>query len=59
VGPDRMAEHIRYLSAHCPVNFLHPNAGLPENVGGHAHYRLTPMELRMALMHLWKIWVCR
>jgi len=28
-----------------------PNAGLPENVGGHAHYRLTPMELRMALMH--------
>jgi len=38
---------------------MHPNAGLPENVGGHAHYRLTPMELRMALMHLWKIWVCR
>ncbi|MEO1521611.1 MAG: methionine synthase, partial [Cyanobacteria bacterium J06633_2] len=28
-----------------------PNAGLPENVGGQAHYRLTPMELRMSLMH--------
>lgn len=51
-GPDRMAEHIRYLSAHCPfVVSCIPNAGLPENVGGHAHYRLTPMELRMALMH--------
>ena len=51
-GPDRMAEHIRYLSAHSPfVVSCIPNAGLPENVGGHAHYRLTPMELRMALMH--------
>jgi len=46
-----MAEHIRYLSAHCQLYFCIPNAGLPENVGGHAHYRLTPMELRMALMH--------
>ncbi len=51
-GPDRMAEHIRYLSAHSPfVVSCIPNAGLPENVGGNAHYRLTPMELRMALMH--------
>ncbi|MBD1908648.1 methionine synthase [Funiculus sociatus GB2-A5] len=51
-GPDRMAEHIKYLSAHSPfVVSCIPNAGLPENVGGHAHYRLTPMELRMALMH--------
>lgn len=51
-GPDRMAEHIRYLSAHSPfVISCIPNAGLPENVGGHAHYKLTPMELRMALMH--------
>ena len=51
-GPDRMAEHIRYLSAHSPfVVSCIPNAGLPENVGGHAHYRLTPMELRLALMH--------
>jgi len=51
-GPDKMAEHIRYLSAHSPfVVSCIPNAGLPENVGGHAHYRLTPIELRMALMH--------
>ncbi|MEO0406206.1 MAG: homocysteine S-methyltransferase family protein, partial [Cyanobacteria bacterium P01_A01_bin.135] len=45
-GPDRMADHIRYLSAHSPfVVSCIPNAGLPENVGGHAHYKLTPMEL--------------
>ncbi len=50
-GPDRMAEHIRYLSAHSPfVVSCIPNAGLPENVGGHAHYRLTPIELQLALM---------
>ncbi|MBV9386978.1 MAG: methionine synthase [Chroococcidiopsidaceae cyanobacterium CP_BM_ER_R8_30] len=51
-GPDRMVEHIRYLSAHSPFTVsCIPNAGLPENVGGHAHYKLTPMELRLALMH--------
>ncbi|PSB29717.1 methionine synthase [Stenomitos frigidus] len=51
-GPDRMADHIRYLSANSPfVISCIPNAGIPENVGGHAHYKLTPMELRMALMH--------
>ncbi len=50
-GPDLMAEHIRYLSAHSPfVISCIPNAGLPENIGGHAHYKLTPMELRLALM---------
>lgn len=50
-GPDKMAEHIRYLSQHSPfVVSCIPNAGLPENIGGHAHYKLTPMELRMALM---------
>ncbi|MEW6497852.1 MAG: methionine synthase, partial [Cyanobacteriota bacterium] len=51
-GPDRMQEHIKYLSEHSPfVVSCIPNAGLPENIGGHAHYKLTPMELRMALMH--------
>ncbi|WP_017717899.1 methionine synthase [Kamptonema formosum] len=51
-GPDRMSEHIRYLSQHSPfVVSCIPNAGLPENIGGQAHYRLTPMELRMSLMH--------
>jgi 5-methyltetrahydrofolate--homocysteine methyltransferase len=47
-----MADHIKYLSEHSPfVVSCIPNAGLPENVGGHAHYKLTPMELRMAMMH--------
>ncbi len=51
-GPDRMADHIRYLCQNSPfVVSCVPNAGLPENVGGHAHYKLTPMELRMALLH--------
>lgn len=50
-GPDRMADHIKYLSQHSPfVISCIPNAGIPENVGGHAHYKLTAMELRMALM---------
>lgn len=51
-GPEQMKEHIKYLSDHSPFTIsCIPNAGLPENVGGQAHYRLTPMELRMALMH--------
>lgn len=56
-GPDRMAEHIKYLCEHSPfVVSCIPNAGLPENVGGHAHYKLTPMELRMAMMHFVEDW---
>lgn len=51
-GPEQMKEHIRYLSAHSPfVVSCIPNAGLPENVGGVAHYRLTPTEMKMQLMH--------
>ncbi|MBW4616965.1 MAG: methionine synthase [Desmonostoc vinosum HA7617-LM4] len=51
-GPDLMKPHIKYLSEHSPfIVSCVPNAGLPENVGGQAHYRLTPVELRMALMH--------
>ncbi|MEO0836020.1 MAG: methionine synthase, partial [Cyanobacteria bacterium J06642_3] len=51
-GPDLMKDHIKYLSEHSPfIVSCVPNAGLPENVGGHAHYKLTPMELKMALMH--------
>ncbi|QLE56615.1 methionine synthase [Nostoc sp. TCL26-01] len=51
-GPDLMKPHIKYLAEHSPfVVSCIPNAGLPENVGGQAHYRLTPLELRMALMH--------
>ena len=56
-GPDRMAEHIKYLCEHSPfVVSCIPNAGLPENVGGHAHYKLTPMELRMAIMRFVEDW---
>ena len=51
-GPDLMKPHIKYLSEHSPfIVSCIPNAGLPENIGGKAHYRLTPLELRMALMH--------
>ena len=51
-GPEQMKEHIRYLSEHCPfVVSCIPNAGLPENIGGVAHYRLTPTEMKMQLMH--------
>ena len=51
-GPDLMKDHIKYLSEHSPfIVSCVPNAGLPENVGGQAHYKLTPMELRMHLMH--------
>lgn len=51
-GPEQMKEHMRYLSAHSPfVVSCIPNAGLPENVGGVAHYRLTPTEMKMALHH--------
>ena len=51
-GPEQMKEHIRYLSEHSPfVISCIPNAGLPENIGGVAHYRLTPVEMRMQLMY--------
>lgn len=51
-GPDRMVEHMKYLSQHSPfVVSCIPNAGLPENVGGKAFYRLSPQELRQYLTH--------
>ncbi|OGR85592.1 MAG: methionine synthase, partial [Elusimicrobia bacterium RIFCSPLOWO2_01_FULL_54_10] len=45
-GPKEMIENVKYLTRYSrmPVSIL-PNAGLPENVGGHAHYKLTPKEL--------------
>ncbi|MBC6473789.1 MAG: methionine synthase [Hormoscilla sp. GM102CHS1] len=56
-GPDLMADHIKYLCEHSPfVVSCIPNAGLPENIGGHAHYKLTPMELRMALHKFVEDW---
>jgi 5-methyltetrahydrofolate--homocysteine methyltransferase len=51
-GPEQMKEHVRYLSEHSPfVVSCIPNAGLPENIGGVAHYRLTPIEMKMQLLH--------
>jgi 5-methyltetrahydrofolate--homocysteine methyltransferase len=45
-GPKEMEEHVRYLTAHSPKPvFVMPNAGLPENIGGRAHYHLRPEEL--------------
>ncbi len=45
-GPQEMSENVRFLTEHARtmVSVL-PNAGLPENVGGQAHYKLTPSEL--------------
>jgi 5-methyltetrahydrofolate--homocysteine methyltransferase len=54
-GPKEMSENIRYLTANSsyPV-FCMPNAGIPENVGGRAHYKLTPEELNQFLSHFVK-----
>src|SRR5215469_164608 len=45
-GPKEMNDAVRYLALNSTkqVSVL-PNAGLPENVGGHAVYKLTPQEL--------------
>jgi 5-methyltetrahydrofolate--homocysteine methyltransferase len=50
-GPAEMNDAVRFLCQNAvsktgprPVSVL-PNAGLPQNVGGHAHYALTPEEL--------------
>jgi 5-methyltetrahydrofolate--homocysteine methyltransferase len=54
-GPKEMSEHVRVLAASSPKPvFVMPNAGIPENVGGHAHYRLTPEELAGFLSHFVK-----
>jgi len=45
-GPREMNDAVRHLGANSPkhVSVL-PNAGLPQNVGGHAVYMLKPEEL--------------
>src|SRR5438876_197443 len=45
-GPREMAEHVKWLGDNWPgyLSVL-PNAGLPELIGGHTHYPLTPREL--------------
>jgi len=54
-GPKEMSENVRYLCANSPKPvFIMPNAGIPENVGGHAHYKLTPDEFVYYLSHFVK-----
>ncbi|HEV2471973.1 MAG TPA: homocysteine S-methyltransferase family protein, partial [Chthonomonadales bacterium] len=45
-GPAEMNDAVRFLcqNATVPISVL-PNAGLPQNEGGHAVYKLTPDEL--------------
>lgn len=45
-GPKEMNDAVRHLAHNAPKEIsVLPNAGLPQNVGGHAHYALTPAEL--------------
>src|SRR5436305_4406169 len=51
-GPQQMAENVRYLcqNSKFPVSII-PNAGIPDNVGGHAVFRETPESLAAELSH--------
>jgi 5-methyltetrahydrofolate--homocysteine methyltransferase len=51
-GPKEMNDSVRYLGLNSTkhVSVL-PNAGLPENVGGHPVYRLSPEELAQYHKH--------
>jgi 5-methyltetrahydrofolate--homocysteine methyltransferase len=45
-GPAEMNDAVRYLCQNSTVPIsVQPNAGLPQNEGGHAVYKLTPAEL--------------
>src|SRR5271167_1721805 len=45
-GPAEMNEAVRYLGLNSTKQIsILPNAGLPQNEGGHAVYKLTPQEL--------------
>jgi 5-methyltetrahydrofolate--homocysteine methyltransferase len=49
-GPKEMSENIRYLcgASPLPISCI-PNAGIPENIGGRAHYHLTPQDFALYL----------
>jgi 5-methyltetrahydrofolate--homocysteine methyltransferase len=49
-GPAEMNDSVRFLcqNSTVPVS-VQPNAGLPQNEGGHAVYKLTPSELASQL----------
>jgi 5-methyltetrahydrofolate--homocysteine methyltransferase len=45
-GPAEMNDAVRFLCQYATVPVcVQPNAGLPQNEGGHAVYKLTPAEL--------------
>ena len=51
-GPQQMADNVRYLCQNWSraVSVI-PNAGIPENVGGHAVFKETPASLAKELQH--------
>ena len=51
-GPQQMTENVRYLcqNSKFPGSVI-PNAGIPENVGGHAVFKETPESLSKDLAH--------
>ncbi|MCG3203869.1 MAG: Methionine synthase [Elusimicrobia bacterium] len=55
-GPREMSEHVRTLGqmTHRFISVL-PNAGLPENVGGKAVYKLTPDDFASHLVEFVKL----
>src|SRR6266852_4978467 len=51
-GPAEMNDAVRYLGANSTKDIsVLPNAGLPQNEGGHAVYKLTPAELAQYHKH--------
>ena len=54
-GPKHMTENVRYLCENSPLPVsVIPNAGLPENVGGHTVYNETPETVSAQLLHFVK-----
>src|SRR5438309_7456000 len=51
-GPQQMSDNVRYLCQNWSraVSVI-PNAGIPENVGGHAVFKETPDSLAKELLH--------
>ena len=56
-GPEHMREPIRYLcdNSRLPVACI-PNAGIPANVGGRAHFPLEPMPMAQQLASFVSEW---
>jgi 5-methyltetrahydrofolate--homocysteine methyltransferase len=51
-GPQQMAENVRFLCRNSQLFVsVIPNAGIPENVGGHAVFKETPESLSKELAH--------